>query len=140
MLGGVEVPHTHGLEAHSDGDCLLHAVADAVLGAAGAGDLGSHFPDSDPAWAGADSRAMLRHVVALADGEGWRVANADATIVAQRPKLAPHIPAMCRVIAEDLRVPRGAVNVKATTTERMGFTGRGEGIAALAVVLLESKT
>ncbi|MCH4562351.1 2-C-methyl-D-erythritol 2,4-cyclodiphosphate synthase [Halomonas sp. EGI 63088] len=136
MIGGVRLPFDHGFVAHSDGDVLLHAVCDAVLGACGLGDIGRHFPDTDPAWAGTDSRALLRRVVALVQEAGYRVGNLDATVIAQAPKLAPHIAAMVAAIAEDLGVEASAVNVKATTSERLGFTGRGEGIAAEAVVLL----
>jgi len=136
MIGGVAVPFDHGFVAHSDGDVLLHAVSDALLGACALGDIGRHFPDTDPAWKGADSRVLLRHVVGLVRKAGYRVGNLDATLMAQAPKMAPHIPAMAATIAEDLGVAVGAVNVKATTTERLGFTGRGEGIAAEAVVLL----
>lgn len=138
VLGGVEIPFDYGLAAHSDGDCLLHAVTDALLGALGAGDIGRHFPDDDPAFAGADSRHFLCHARDLAAADGWRVNNVDATIIAQRPRLANFIPAMRDRLAADLRLGVGEVNVKATTTEHMGFTGRGEGIAALAVVLLAS--
>ncbi len=134
--GGVAIPHDQGLEAHSDGDCLLHAVTDALPGAAGLGDIGRHFPDTDPAFAGADSRALLRTAVARAREQGWRAVNVDATIVAQRPRLAAYLPAMKDHLAADLGLEPGAVNVKATTTEGVGFTGRGEGIAALAVILL----
>ncbi|MGD8430863.1 MAG: 2-C-methyl-D-erythritol 2,4-cyclodiphosphate synthase [Ectothiorhodospiraceae bacterium] len=137
VLGGVTIPHDLGLEAHSDGDCLLHAITDALLGAAALGDIGGHFPDTDPRYAGADSRVLLRHAHQLVRQEGWRVANVDATLMAQKPKLAPHIPAMRVNVSEDLLLSLGAVSVKATTTERMGFVGREEGVAALAVVLLE---
>ncbi|MDX1467671.1 MAG: 2-C-methyl-D-erythritol 2,4-cyclodiphosphate synthase, partial [Halomonas sp.] len=136
MIGGVAVPFDHGFVAHSDGDVLLHAICDALLGACGLGDIGRHFPDTDPTWAGADSRALLRHVAGLAREAGYRVGNLDATVLAQAPKLAPHVATMAERIAEDLGVGAAAVNVKATTTERLGFTGRGEGIAAEAVVLL----
>lgn len=136
MIGGVAVPFDRGFIAHSDGDVLLHAVSDALLGACALGDIGRHFPDTDPAWKGADSRELLRHVVGLVRQAGFRVGNLDATVIAQAPKMAPHIPAMAANIAADLGVEGGAVNVKATTTERLGFTGRGEGIAAEAVVLL----
>ncbi|WP_308427192.1 2-C-methyl-D-erythritol 2,4-cyclodiphosphate synthase [Litchfieldella qijiaojingensis] len=139
IVGGVEIPFTHGFVAHSDGDVLLHAICDALLGACALGDIGRHFPDSDPAWAGADSRDLLRHVVELVAARGYRVGNLDATLIAQAPKMAPHIEAMVAHIAEDLKVSPGAVNVKATTTERLGFTGRGEGIAAEAVVLLQPR-
>jgi 2-C-methyl-D-erythritol 2,4-cyclodiphosphate synthase len=136
VLGGVRVPHEQGLIAHSDGDVLVHALCDALLGAAALGDIGRHFPDTDPAYAAIDSRILLRRVIESLAGRGLRVLNADATVVAQRPRLAAHIPAMQANLAQDLRVDRGQVNVKATTTEGMGFTGRGEGIAAYAVVLL----
>ncbi|TRX75492.1 2-C-methyl-D-erythritol 2,4-cyclodiphosphate synthase [Pseudomonas mangiferae] len=135
-LGGVRIPHKYGLIAHSDGDVLLHALADALLGAAALGDIGKHFPDTDPTFKGADSRALLRHVVGLISAGGWRVGNVDATIVAQAPKMAPHIETMRGHIAADLAVELGQVNVKATTTERLGFTGREEGIAVHAVALL----
>lgn len=135
-LGGVRIPHKYGLVAHSDGDVLLHALADALLGAAALGDIGKHFPDTDPTFKGADSRALLRHVVGLISAGGWRVGNVDATIVAQAPKMAPHIETMRGHIAADLAVELGQVNVKATTTERLGFTGREEGIAVHAVALL----
>ncbi len=135
-LGGVCIPHKFGLVAHSDGDVLLHALSDALLGAAALGDIGRHFPDTDPQFKGADSRVLLRHVLALVQGKGWRVGNVDATIVAQAPKMAPHIEAMRAHIAADLQVEPDAVNVKATTTEKLGFTGREEGIAVHAVALL----
>jgi 2-C-methyl-D-erythritol 2,4-cyclodiphosphate synthase len=137
ILGGVEVPSERGLAGHSDADVLLHAVCDALLGAGGHGDIGTHFPDTDAAHAGRDSREFLRQAVALLSQDGWQVANVDATVVAQRPKLGPYLPAMVANIAQDLGVPSGRVNIKATTTERMGWTGRGEGIAAMAVALLE---
>ncbi len=136
VLGGVEVPHDQGLAAHSDGDVAIHALCDALLGAAGLGDIGRHFPDTDAAYAGIDSRRLLRRVVAELAGQGLAVHNADLTIVAQRPRLADHIPTMRQRLAEDLGCDPTRVNVKATTTEQMGFTGRGEGIAALAVVTL----
>lgn len=135
-IGGVAIPFDRGFVAHSDGDVLLHAICDALLGACALGDIGRHFPDTDPAWAGADSRELLRRVVAQVQAAGYRVGNLDATVMAQAPKLSPHVEAMAEAIAADLAVARGAVNVKATTTERLGFTGRGEGIAAEAVVLL----
>lgn len=135
-LGGVRIPHTAGLIAHSDGDVLLHALSDALLGAAALGDIGKHFPDTDPRFKGADSRALLRHVVELVRAKGWVVGNVDATIVAQAPKMAPHIEAMREAIAADLQVAVEQVNVKATTTEKLGFTGREEGIAVHAVALL----
>ncbi len=137
VLGGVTIAHDRALQAHSDGDVLIHAVCDAVLGALGAGDIGHHFPDSDPANAGIDSRELLRRVARLMVDGGLRVANLDSTIVAEAPKMAPHIDSMRANLAADLGVPVERVNVKATTTERLGYTGRGEGIAAHAVVLLE---
>ncbi len=137
VLGGVEIPHTHSLAAHSDGDVVVHALCDALLGAAGLGDIGQHFPDSDPTFKDIDSRKLLKQVVVKLIGQSLRVVNADLTIIAQAPKLAPYRDAMRVVIAEDLRVSPSLVNIKATTTEQMGFTGRKEGIAALAVVLLE---
>lgn len=136
VLGGVHIAHSAGLVAHSDGDVLVHALADALLGAAGLGDIGHHFPDTDPAFKGADSRQLLRQVMTLLTAKGWRVGNIDTTIVAQAPKMAPHISSMCRNLAADLQVDTDQVNVKATTTERLGFTGREEGIAAYAVALL----
>ena len=137
VMGGVTISHDRGLEAHSDGDVLLHAICDAVLGALAAGDIGHHFPDTDPANAGIDSRELLRRVAALMTEAGYRVGNLDSTIVAEAPKMAPHIEAMRANIAADLGASASAVNVKATTTEQLGFAGRGEGIAAHAVVLLE---
>lgn len=139
MIGGVAIPFDHGFIAHSDGDVLLHAICDALLGASSLGDIGRHFPDTDPAWKDADSRQLLRRVVALVAQHGYRVGNLDATLIAQAPKMAPYIEAMATHIAEDLGVVRQAVNVKATTSERLGFTGRGEGIAAEAVVLLQAR-
>ena len=139
ILGGVDVPHTKGLLGHSDADVLLHALSDAILGAIGEGDIGRHFPDTDPAYKGADSIKLLRHVMALADAKGFRIGNVDATIVAQRPKLATFIPQMRLNIARALSTDEERVNVKATTTEELGFAGRGEGIAAYAVALLEKK-
>jgi 2-C-methyl-D-erythritol 2,4-cyclodiphosphate synthase len=136
MLGGVRVPHERGLEAHSDGDVVLHALCDALLGAIAAGDIGAHFPDSDPRWSGADSRSLLGRVVEMVHDRGLGVANADLTVVAQAPRIRPFVETMTCRIAEDLQVDPSQVNVKATTTERLGFTGRGEGIAAYAVVLL----
>ncbi|WP_110689997.1 2-C-methyl-D-erythritol 2,4-cyclodiphosphate synthase [Salinicola endophyticus] len=136
MIGGVRIPFDHGFVAHSDGDVLLHAISDALLGACALGDIGHHFPDTDPAWAGADSRELLRQVVALIRARGYRVGNLDATILAQAPKMAPWIEPMRAAIAADLETAADSVNVKATTTERLGFTGRGEGIVAEAVVLL----
>ena len=138
VIGGVRIPHDHGLAAHSDGDVLLHAVCDALLGALALGDIGHHFPDDDPAYAGIDSRVLLRRVMAEVRGRGWRLGNLDATVIAQAPRLGPHITAMREHLAADLEAEASQVNVKATTTERMGFTGRGEGIAAHAVVLLRA--
>lgn len=137
VLGGVRIPFPRGLAAHSDGDVVVHALCDALLGAAGLGDLGRHFPDSDPQYRGADSRGLLRHVVALLAARGLRVHNADLTVVAQEPRLGPHREAMAANLAADLAVGAERLNLKATTTEGMGFTGRGEGIAVHAVVLLE---
>jgi 2-C-methyl-D-erythritol 2,4-cyclodiphosphate synthase len=136
ILGGVTIPHHLGLAGHSDADALLHAVCDAVLGALALGDIGRHFPDTDPQWKGADSRALVRHVAKLADGAGWRIGNLDATVIAEAPKLAPHVAAMRANLAADLACGIGEVSVKATTTDRLGAAGRGEGIAALATVLL----
>jgi 2-C-methyl-D-erythritol 2,4-cyclodiphosphate synthase len=136
-LGGVTVPHTHGLVGHSDGDVALHAVADALIGAAGLGDIGRHFPDSDARFKSIDSRILLRHVQATLAERGWKVGNVDATVVAQQPKLAPHLGQMIANLAADLDVTPDHINVKATTTEKLGFAGREEGIAAHAVVLLE---
>ncbi|MBM94722.1 MAG: 2-C-methyl-D-erythritol 2,4-cyclodiphosphate synthase [Oceanospirillaceae bacterium] len=136
MLGGVQIPHSHGLKAHSDGDVALHALCDALLGAAALGDIGRHFPDTDAAYAGADSRELLRDVVARVAKEGWGVGNVDITIIAQAPKMAPHIESMREAIANDLKVAVNAVNVKATTTEKLGYVGRKEGIAVHAVALL----
>lgn len=135
-LGGVQIPHSHGLKAHSDGDVALHALADALLGAAALGDIGQHFPDTDDAWAGADSRMLLRHVVGLIHDKGYQVGNVDITIIAQAPKMAPHIQTMRECIAADLNVRLDDVNVKATTTEKLGYVGRKEGIAVHAVALL----
>lgn len=139
VLGGVEIPHEKGLEAHSDGDVVLHAVSDAMLGAIAAGDIGQHFPDSDPAWKGADSRHILRAVVEKAQDAGYQLVNLDVTVLAQAPKLAPWIPVMRERMAADLGLAQGAVSVKATTTERLGFVGREEGLAAMAIVLLHSE-
>jgi 2-C-methyl-D-erythritol 2,4-cyclodiphosphate synthase len=136
VIGGVTIPYERGLDGHSDADVLLHAIADAVLGALALGDLGAHFPDTDPRWKGADSRALMRHVAGLMRERGFAVGNVDATVVAQAPRLAPHVAAMRAHIAADLGCAVDAVGVKATTTERLGFAGRGEGIAAMASVLL----
>jgi len=137
VVGGVEIPHDKGLLGHSDADVLLHAICDAMLGAAALGDIGKHFPDSDARYKGIDSRQLLRHCAKLLRDLGLRVANVDATIIAEAPRMAPHIPKMVENIAADLAVPRNAVNVKATTTEKLGFIGRGEGVAAQAVCLVE---
>jgi 2-C-methyl-D-erythritol 2,4-cyclodiphosphate synthase len=137
VLGGVTVPHDQGLEAHSDGDVVIHALCDALLGAAGLGDIGRHFPDDDPAFAGIDSRVLLRRVRDQLAERRLEVTSVDLTVVAQRPRLAPHVESMRTRLAEDLGMPVERLNLKATTTERMGFTGRGEGIAAFAVVLLD---
>jgi 2-C-methyl-D-erythritol 2,4-cyclodiphosphate synthase len=136
IIGGVTIPWDKGLLGHSDADVLLHAVTDALLGAAALGDIGRHFPDTASEFAGADSRALLRHTLTLVSDAGYAVVNVDATIIAEAPKMAPHVGAMVANIAEDLGVERGCVNIKAKTTERLGFTGRGEGIAAEAVALL----
>jgi len=136
VLGGVRINHHSSLLAHSDGDVLIHAVCDALLGAIGAGDIGQHFPDTEAANADIDSRILLRRVLQLLVEASWTVANLDATLIAQGPRMAPHIDAMCSNIAQDLGVERGQVNIKATTTEGLGFTGREEGIAAHAVVLV----
>ena len=136
IIGGVDIPHDRGLLGHSDADVLLHAICDALLGAAALGDIGKHFPDSDARYKGIDSRKLLRHVAELLDGHGWNVGNIDATIIAQAPKMAPHIATMREHIAEDIGIAADLVNVKATTTERLGFTGREEGIAAEAVCLI----
>ncbi|HET7396006.1 MAG TPA: 2-C-methyl-D-erythritol 2,4-cyclodiphosphate synthase [Gammaproteobacteria bacterium] len=138
VLGGVRIPHTRGIKAHSDGDVLLHAVCDALLGAAALGDIGRHFPDTDPVWRGADSRKMLTQVLKLLAGKQLSPVQVDATIIAQAPKLMPHIPAMCANLAVDLKIAADHVNVKATTTEGMGYIGRGEGIAVHAVALIDS--
>ena len=140
VLGGVTIPHSHGLIAHSDGDVLIHALCDALLGAAGLWDIGHHFPDTDAAFKNIDSRTLLRHVVADIAIRGWKIGNVDMTVVAQAPKLAPHIPTMRGLLAADLQADETAVNIKATTTEKLGFAGRKEGIAAHAVALLVPNT
>jgi 2-C-methyl-D-erythritol 2,4-cyclodiphosphate synthase len=137
VIGGVEIAHDKGLLGHSDADVLLHAICDALLGAAALGDIGRHFPDSDARYKGIDSRELLRHVARLLADRGHRVANVDATVIAQAPRMAPHIPRMVENIAADIGLAAAAVNVKATTTEALGFTGRGEGIAAQAICLIE---
>lgn len=136
ILGGVSIPHEQGLEAHSDGDVVVHALCDALLGAAGMGDIGRHFPDTDAAYAGIDSRILLRKVVDALAEQNLTVGNADMTVIAQQPRLGGYIQRMAEILASDLDIDASLVNVKATTTEKMGFTGRGEGIAAHAVVLL----
>ena len=138
-LGGVQIPFDFGFIAHSDGDVLLHAICDALLGACALGDIGRHFPDTDPTYKGADSRQLLRHVMVLVAEKGWRVINLDCTVIAQAPKLSPYVETMRGAIASDLQADIGAVNVKATTTEKLGFCGRKEGIAAHAVVLLGAR-
>lgn len=137
IIGGVNIPHTHGLEAHSDGDVLIHAICDALLGAAGWWDIGHHFPDDDMAFAGIDSRVLLRRVYDDLKAAGWQVSNVDSTVVAQVPKLAPYIPQMRELLATDLHIESSAINIKATTTEKLGFVGRQEGIAAHAVALIQ---
>ncbi|MFZ2171781.1 MAG: 2-C-methyl-D-erythritol 2,4-cyclodiphosphate synthase [Methylococcaceae bacterium] len=137
ILGGVKIDYEQGLEAHSDGDVVLHALCDALLGAAALGDIGKHFPDTDPEFKGADSRVLLRHVYRIVQDKGYQLVNADMTIIAQAPKMAPHIAAMCSNIAADLNVDIDRINVKATTTEKLGFEGRKEGIAVQAIVLIE---
>jgi 2-C-methyl-D-erythritol 2,4-cyclodiphosphate synthase len=137
VLGGVRIPHTHGVLAHSDGDVLLHALCDALLGAAGLGDIGMHFPDADARWRGADSRAFVRHARTLLAEHGFRVVNVDATVLAEAPRLGKHRSAMRTNIAEDVGVDAARVNVKATTSEGLGFIGREEGLACMAVVLIE---
>jgi 2-C-methyl-D-erythritol 2,4-cyclodiphosphate synthase len=136
IIGGVSVPYEQGLVAHSDGDVALHALCDALLGSIAAGDIGRHFPDTDDEWKGADSRELLKDVYRRVKEQGYQIGNVDVTIMAQAPKMAPHIDAMCQAIAENLETDIGNVNVKATTTERLGFTGRKEGIASEAVVLI----
>jgi 2-C-methyl-D-erythritol 2,4-cyclodiphosphate synthase len=139
ILGGVDIPYNKGLLGHSDADVLLHAISDAILGAIGEGDIGKHFPDTDPAYKGISSIKLLRQVIALADTKGYKVGNLDATIVAQRPKLASFIPEMCANVAKALDTEPGRINIKATTTEELGFAGRGEGIAAYSVVIMKRK-
>ena len=136
VLGGVEIPFNKGMQAHSDGDVVIHALCDAILGALALGDIGQHFPDSSNEYKGIDSRILLQRVVELMQQQHYRINNIDITIVAQAPKLAPHLPAMREILAQDLHSDVNSVSLKATTTEQMGFTGRGEGIAAMAVVLL----
>ena len=140
ILGGVTIPYEQGLEAHSDGDVVLHALADALLGAAALGDIGKHFPDTDPHFKGADSRVLLRHVYKIVQAKGYKLVNADLTIIAQAPKMSAHTAAMCANIAADLEGGGGFINVKATTTEKLGFEGRKEGIAVQAIVLISQST
>ena len=137
IIGGVDIPHERGLLGHSDADVLVHAVIDALLGAAALGDIGRHFPDTDPRYAGADSRVLLRATRELLTARGWRIVNVDSTISAQRPKMAPHIPQMTANLATDLGLPEDCVGIKAKTAERLGFVGREEGIATAAVALIE---
>ena len=139
IIGGVEIPHERGLLGHSDADVLLHAIIDALFGAAGIGDIGRHFPDTDEQYRGADSRVLLRAAREMLDAAGWQLINIDATINAQRPKMAPHIPGMVANIAADLQVPAASVNVKAKTAEKLGFVGREEGISVDAVALIETR-
>lgn len=136
-LGGVQIPYHQGFIAHSDGDVLIHALCDALLGACGLGDIGHHFPDTDPAFAGVDSRVLLRQVMTEVTKKGYQLTNADMTLIAQAPKMAPHLPAMLEKLAQDLNTTPARLNIKASTTEKLGFIGRNEGISALAVVLLE---
>ena len=138
-LGGVQIPHSVGALGHSDADVLLHAVCDALLGAVALGDIGKHFPDTDQRWKGADSKILLKAVVDLLDERGWTVGNVDASLVLERPKIMPHVPAMQRIMAELLRVGEDAVSIKATTNERMGYVGREEGVCAYAVALVQRK-
>ena len=137
VIGGVEIPHSKGLAGHSDADVLLHAICDALLGAAALGDIGMHFPDNDPSYRDADSRSLLRDVLKKISAQGFQIVNIDATIIAQAPRMAPHVPRMIGNIAADLGLKPAQVNIKATTTEGLGYTGRGEGIAAQAIALLE---
>lgn len=139
MLGGVRIPWQRGVQAHSDGDVLLHALTDALLGAAGLGDIGQHFPDSDPRWRGAASAQFVRHAVQLIAGAGWQVVNADLTLLAEAPRIAAHRDAIRASVADILGMPSTAVNLKATTTEKLGFLGRAEGLAAQAVVLIQAR-
>ena len=136
VIGGVEIPHAGGLLGHSDADVLLHAITDAILGAAALGDIGRLFPDQDPKFRDADSRVLLRTAVARAGAAGWRVGNVDATVIAERPRIGPHVAAMCAAVAAECGIDAAAVNVKGKTSEKLGYAGRGEGIAAQAVVLL----
>jgi 2-C-methyl-D-erythritol 2,4-cyclodiphosphate synthase len=136
VIGGVEIPYEKGLEGHSDADVLIHAICDALLGAAALGDIGRHFPDTDPTYKGADSRVLLRAVARKVIGAGFSIVNVDSTIIAQAPRMMPHVPKMIANLSADLGLAPGSINVKATTTEHLGFTGRGEGIAAQAIALI----
>lgn len=139
ILGGVHIEHEKGLAGHSDADVLIHSLCDALLGAAGRGDIGQHFPDTDSEYQGIDSRKLLRHVMTLLTAEEWSVVNADLTIIAQAPRLAAYLPRMQDILSDDLEINSDQLNIKATTTEKLGFCGREEGIAAMAVVLIERK-
>lgn len=139
VLGGVSIPYHRGFIAHSDGDVLIHALIDAILGALALGDIGQHFPDTDPQWKGADSRQLLAEVVKMMTVQGYQLGNADLTIVAQQPKMSPHLDSMTANLSQDLRCQPNQLNIKATTTEKLGFTGREEGISCYAVVLLTAK-
>jgi len=136
ILGGVNIASAPKLEAHSDGDVLIHALCDAILGALGKGDIGKHFPDTDDEYSNIDSRILLRHVVALMQQQAYTIGNCDMTVIAQKPKLASHLPAMCEILSHDLQISAEQINIKATTTEKMGYIGRGEGISVHSVVLL----
>ena len=138
VIGGVTIEHSKGLAGHSDADVLIHSLCDALLGAAGKGDIGQHFPDTESSYQNIDSRILLRKVISLLLMDGWQVVNADLTVIAQKPKLAPHIPEMRRLLANDMNIDETRLNIKATTTETLGYCGREEGIAALAVVLIEA--
>ena len=137
MLGGIEIPHTHGLHGHSDADVVLHALADALLGAAALGDLGTHFPDTDPKWKGAASHMFIDRILEMLSADRWNISNIDVTVIAQTPKLSPHRAAIRKSVAEMLKLPETAVSIKATTSDTMGFIGREEGIAAIATVLIQ---
>lgn len=139
MLGGVKIPFDKGMAAHSDGDVLIHAICDALLGAAALGDIGMHFPDTDPELKGIDSRILLRKVAELVTEKGYKIINIDATVIAQKPKISPHIPEMRSVLSSDIELTIDDINIKGTTTEKMGFTGREEGIASTAVCLIDSR-
>ncbi len=139
VLGGVAIEYEKGLAGHSDADVLIHSLCDALIGAAGKGDIGQHFPDTDSSYHNIDSRVLLRNVVSMLEKDDWKIVNADLTIIAQAPKMAPHIPEMRRLLATDMKIDEKQLNIKATTTETLGFCGRGEGIAALAVVLIDTK-